>query len=50
KESSSEAVSVRNYQKRVRTRRKNTKCKIIGSRMDGIFKTYINDIEYRVIE
>ncbi|PKB97000.1 hypothetical protein RhiirA5_506774 [Rhizophagus irregularis] len=50
KESSSEAVSARKNRKRARTRRKNIKRKKMGSRMDGIFRAYVNDIEYGVIE
>ncbi|POG76780.1 hypothetical protein GLOIN_2v1552276 [Rhizophagus irregularis DAOM 181602=DAOM 197198] len=50
KESSSEAVSARKNRKRARTRRKNIKRKKMGSRMDGIFRAYVNDVEYGVIE
>jgi hypothetical protein len=50
KESSSEAVSARKNRKRVRTRRKNTERKKMGSRMDGIFRTYVDGIEYGAIE
>ncbi|CAB4482826.1 unnamed protein product [Rhizophagus irregularis] len=51
KESSSEAVSARKNRKRIRTRRKKIEeRKKMGSRMDGIFRTYVNDIEYGAIE
>ncbi|CAI2186185.1 20208_t:CDS:2, partial [Funneliformis geosporum] len=50
KESSSEAVSARKNRKRVRRRRKNIERKKMGSRMDGIFRAYVNDVEYGVIE
>ncbi|CAG8595230.1 5796_t:CDS:10, partial [Ambispora gerdemannii] len=50
KESTSGAVSVRRNQKRICTRHKNIERKMMGSRMDGIFRTYVNDIEYGAIE
>ncbi|PKY60380.1 hypothetical protein RhiirA4_412697 [Rhizophagus irregularis] len=51
KESTSEAVSARKNRKRIRTRRKKTEeRKKMGSRMDGIFRMYANDIEYGAIE
>ena len=50
KESSSESVSTRKNRKRIRTCRKKNECKKMGYRMDGIFRTYVNDVEYGVIE
>ncbi|CAG8602182.1 3322_t:CDS:10 [Diversispora eburnea] len=50
KESSSEAVSVRKNRKRAHKRYKKVPRKKMGYKMDGIFRTYINNIEYGAIE
>jgi hypothetical protein len=50
KESSSEAVSVRKNWKRARTRRKKVERKKMGYRMDGIFRMYVDNVEYGVVE
>ena len=44
------AVSARKNRKRIRTCHKNTERKKMGYRMDGIFRTYVNGIEYGAIE
>ncbi|RIB03278.1 hypothetical protein C2G38_798604 [Gigaspora rosea] len=50
KESTSETVSNRKNRKRVRTRHKNVGCKKMGYRMDGIFRIYVNNMEYGAVE
>ncbi|RHZ83614.1 hypothetical protein Glove_89g46 [Diversispora epigaea] len=50
KESSSEAVSTRKNRKRAGTRHKKVSRKKVGYKMDGIFRTYTNDVEYGVTE
>ncbi|CAG8502776.1 32845_t:CDS:10 [Gigaspora margarita] len=46
----SEAVSARKNRKRARMRYRKVPRKKIGYKMDGIFRTYINNIEYGAIE
>lgn len=50
KESSSDAVSMRKNWKRACTRRKKVGRKKMGYRMDGIFRMYVDNVEYGVIE
>ncbi|GBC05148.1 hypothetical protein RclHR1_06060006 [Rhizophagus clarus] len=50
KESSSEAVSMRKNRKRSNTRRKKVGRKKMGYRMDGIFRMYVDNVEYGAIE
>ncbi|CAG8614654.1 6629_t:CDS:10, partial [Cetraspora pellucida] len=50
KESTSEAVSERKNQKRACIRYRKVLRKKMGYKMDGIFRTYINNIEYEAIE
>ncbi|GET00918.1 hypothetical protein GLOIN_2v1552276 [Rhizophagus clarus] len=50
KESSSEAVSKRKNRKRIRTRRKKVGRKKMGYKMDGIFRMYVDNMEYGAVE
>ncbi|CAG8689651.1 7436_t:CDS:10, partial [Cetraspora pellucida] len=50
KESTSDAVSTRKNRKRICTRYKKLPRKKMGYKMDGLFRTYLNNIEYGAIE
>ncbi|GBB93852.1 hypothetical protein RclHR1_02240024 [Rhizophagus clarus] len=50
KGSTSVAVATRKNRKRVCTRRKKPERRIMGYRMDGIFRMYVGDVEYGAIE